>query len=244
MATISTVQSYVTSVEKAQEHWGSAGHGPATSSGKVPRPLTVALTREAGTPGTSVAQAVGQRLNWPVYDHELLERIAREMGLRTELLESVDERHKSWLLESVEAFGTAPVVSQSAYVKHLVQTILSLGTHGRCVIVGRGSAHLLPAEKTLRVRLIAALPDRVAFVGRRLGVSPEEAARWGGQKDRDRTRVVRDHFQKDPDDPHLYDLLLNSSRWSIDECAELIVEAVKRAEQARMPQQAGAAPAS
>ena len=37
----------------------------------------------------------GRRLQWPVYDHALLEQIAKDLGVRTNLVESVDERRKS-----------------------------------------------------------------------------------------------------------------------------------------------------
>ena len=89
--------------------------------------FTVALSREVGTDGTAVAQEVGRQLGWHVYDHELLEHIAKEMGLRTALLESVDEKNQSWLLETVEAFASTPTqsdwgtfVSESDFVHHLV----------------------------------------------------------------------------------------------------------------------------
>ena len=45
--------------------------------------------------GTCIAREVGNGVGWHVYDHELLERIAQDMGLRTVLLESVDEREKT-----------------------------------------------------------------------------------------------------------------------------------------------------
>src|SRR5262249_41889981 len=73
-------------------------HGVAGQKGAGP--FTIALSRQAGTEGTAVAQEVGKRLGWQVYDHELLERIAQEMNVREALLESVDERRQSWLLES------------------------------------------------------------------------------------------------------------------------------------------------
>ena len=114
--------------------------------------LTITISREAGASGTSVAAEVGARLGWPVYDNALLEEIAREMHLRTRLLESVDERRMSWLLQVAESFSQDAPVSENAYVRHLVETILSLGSHGACVIVGRGAAHILPAATTLRVR--------------------------------------------------------------------------------------------
>src|SRR3954451_10474791 len=105
--------------------------------------LTIAISRQVGAGGTSIAAEVGKRLGWPVYDHALVERIAQEMHLRTKLLESVDERHTSWLTDCAESFSQSPLVSTSAYVRHLIQTILSLGAHGSCVVVGRGAAQIL-----------------------------------------------------------------------------------------------------
>src|SRR5262249_22661307 len=52
--------------------------------------LTIAISRQVGAGGTSIATEVGNRIGWPVYDHALLERIAEQMHLRTQLLESVD----------------------------------------------------------------------------------------------------------------------------------------------------------
>jgi len=64
-----------------------------------------------------------------------------------------------------------------------------------------------------------------------LGVPREEAARHIQKKDRDRARFVLDHFHKDPADPLLYDLVLNSSRFSVSECAEVIILALQRMQQ-------------
>src|SRR5215470_2224412 len=77
--------------------------GPSREQDTQPR-FTIAFSREFGAGGTSVAAAVGERLGWPVYDHELVERIARETGLRASLLHSIDERRVSWLRECAEAF--------------------------------------------------------------------------------------------------------------------------------------------
>jgi hypothetical protein len=193
--------------------------------------LTIAISRESEAGGTSVAVAVGERLGWPAYDNELVERIAREMHLRASLLDSVDEKRKSWLLECVEAFSSGRTVSESAFVRHLVETVLSLGTHGKCVIVGRGAAHILPLASTLRVRLVGDLEERVLATSRRLGLSHQEAARLVELTDRERDRFIRDHFQKDPADPHNYDLVLNTSRLSYPACAGLVIDALRHMQQ-------------
>jgi len=165
----------------------------------------------------------------------LVERIAQEMGLRASLLRSVDERQQSWLAECVAAFLSAPAknewtnhVSESSDVRHLVETVLALGAHGECVIVGRGAPFILPAETTLRVRLIGPLKERELALADQLGISTAEAARRLHTLDRERSDFVRDHFCKDPADPHHFDLVLDFARFSVAGGAGVIVDALRR----------------
>jgi cytidylate kinase len=214
---------------RARSQWQASRKAePPSAMPPSPSPpaWTVAVSREAGANGPRIARAVGEQLGWLVYDRELLERVAGEMGVRASLLKSVDERRKLWVQEGLEAFSSAPAISASAYARHLLETLLSLAAHGDCVIVGRGAAQLLPAATTLRVRLVGPVEDRVEAIRQRFGISREEAARWVKETDDERARFVRDHFRKDPAGLHLYDLVLNSSRLSVSACAGLIVEAL------------------
>lgn len=219
-------------VARAHRHWQTQ-HRAETEAAQVspaagPPPLTIALSREVGANGSLAARAVGERLGWPVYDRELLQKIADEMGLHSSLLESVDERRGSWLREALGSLASQPGISGATYVRRLVEVLLSLAAHGGCVIVGRGAAQILPAATTLRVRLVAPLRDRIEVISQRLSIGREEAARWIDTAERERSRFVQDHFQKNPDDPRQYDLVLNSARFTVPECAELIVEALRR----------------
>jgi cytidylate kinase len=217
-------------MERARRHWRSQHRAESESLAPARPPWTIAISREAGANGAVVARAVGARLSWPVYDHELIERISSEMGVRADLLESVDEKQRGWLKEDLDRFFTGAAVRQSDYVRHLVETLLSLAAHGICIIVGRGAAQCLPAATTLRIRLVGPRDARVEEVQRRDGLSKEEANRWVDQTDQERNRFIRDHFKKDPGDGALYDLTINSSRFSVDECVELIAETLKRFE--------------
>src|SRR5262249_21186334 len=105
------------SLARAQSQWHSAKENKQLGR-------TVALSREAGTQGTAVAHAVAGRLGWQVYDHELIERIAQEKGLRVSLLESIDEKPQSWFLECIQGW-VGEGVGEGGYVRHLVETILS-----------------------------------------------------------------------------------------------------------------------
>src|SRR5258708_3483078 len=171
------------------------------------RPFSIAISRETGTRGPVVARAVGERLGWQVYDHELLELVARDLQVRVKLLEDVDERHITWLQECVEAFAAVPAVRQGKYVHHLIEVMLSLAARGRSVIVGRGSPFVLPAATTLRVRLVAALEGRIEVVRQERNVERAEAAKIVQTTDRERARFVKLHFQRDSSDLLYYDVI-------------------------------------
>src|SRR5262249_31699422 len=77
-------------------------HHPPPASGLSMPPsaaFTIALSRETGAGGTFVAREVGRRLNWPVYDHELLEQLARELRVGVSQLRAVDEQPANWVQE-------------------------------------------------------------------------------------------------------------------------------------------------
>ena len=75
----------------------------------------------------------------------------------------------------------------------------------------------LPVDTTLRVRVVASRQDRIALIGRESGLNPTEADRYVESTDLERIRFIKQHFRKDLTDPLLYDLVLNASRFSVEE---------------------------
>jgi cytidylate kinase len=217
------------------QHWEEQKKAKAHQwdAQSAPTALTICLAREAGIPSALVAGEIGRRLGWQVYDHELLDRIAQDMGLQTRLLESVDERRANLLLEMFEDLLSVSYVSEGAYFQRLIKTLLALAAHGECIIVGRGAAHILPPESTLRVRLMAPRKDRIDLLSHELGLSAKEAARQIDVTDRERNRFVRDHLQKDPSDPGNYDLDINFARFEEKGSAELVIKALKEVQSLR-----------
>jgi len=213
---------------RASQHWMARSGDEQAARAAPRRPFTIAISREAGTRGRTIGRAVGDKLGWAVYDQELLQLIADQMGMRVRLLESVDEKHSNWVQNLVESFTSRPGLTESRYVRHLLEMLFSLASHGQCVIVGRGASQLLPPESTLRVRLMAPLKERAREIEQRFVISHEEATRWIEKTDGERTQFIKANFHMDPADPHQYDLVLNPSRFSTGECAELIVEALHR----------------
>jgi cytidylate kinase len=218
------------SLMRAQLHWHTRHDAEGKTSG-APTPFTIAITRESGANGALVGKKLAERLGWPVYDRELLMRIADELGLRTQLLEGADEKKTNWLQEMLESFGQPTTVSVPGYVVELTRVVASLAARGECIMVGRGTAQVLPADTTLRVRLVAPVAHRVRVMQERHNLSREEAARRVAETDHARTMFVRNNFHKDPNDPVAYDLVLNSAQFTPDECAAMIIQALHMREE-------------
>jgi cytidylate kinase len=148
------------------------------------------------------------------------------MHLRAGVLESLDEKEFRWAHDWLAALLEDQWHDQDAYIVHLTKVILAIGMHGEAIIVGRGAPFILPRDRSLHVRVIAADKDRIAYLSQIERLTPHEAERYMRETDEQRRRFVLDYFHRDSSDPHEYDLTLDSSTLGEEACAELIVKAL------------------
>jgi hypothetical protein len=217
----------------------------ARQQGSTQPPFTITISREAGALGNSVATEVGRRLEWAVYDRNLLDKVAERLRRPPSHLEDVDERPGSWLGECFSGLFDKVPVGSDIYLKYLLTAVRGLGAAGQCIIVGRGANFILPAETTLRVRLVARREDRVGVIARRLSLPDRDAVAWVEKTERERCAFIKHNFKENPEDPHHYDLVLNLSRLSVAEAADIIIETLRQFLQRGSPvEQKQAEPAS
>ncbi len=200
---------------------------------RVPAAVTVALSREAGSRGSSIAKRAGQKLGWQVYDQETLEHTAQEELIRQEIVAHLSEEQRAWAEQRLQEFVQEKMLSQHPGVLDLARMVLELGARGEVVLVGRGAGFLLPAAATLHVRIVAPLSDRIRYMSQWQRLSAEKAAELVRARDSQRAEFLATCFPRRPKDQYAYDLVLNSSLLGEEACADLIVTAV-RAKLARM----------
>jgi cytidylate kinase len=217
---------------------GDRGASPAPRSG--PTALSVAFSRESGARGGAIARRVGRRLGWQVYDQELLEFMAQEAVARQGMIDTLQAPASAWVEGRLEQLLREQNLSQHPIVVNLARVVLTLGLQGQAVFLGRGAGCILPRETTLNVRVIAPLPERIAYVGQWLRLTAEEAAERVRVRDERRAEFIATHFHRQSSDAHQYDLILNTSHFGEDICVELILQAVE----ARAAQLAGEPPGS
>jgi hypothetical protein len=96
-----------------RSHGEASGQRAPSGAARRP-PWCITISREAGAQGNSVATAIGKRLNWPVYDREILDKIGEEMRQPPRHLEAVDERPVNWLEECLSGLLSQYHVSADA----------------------------------------------------------------------------------------------------------------------------------
>jgi cytidylate kinase len=200
---------------------------PSHTAVGVPAGLSIAITREAGSRGATVAQRAGEKLGWEVYTQDMLEYGSQNAALRQELSDKLSSSAKTWIDERLNELLHQATLSRHPNIIELARLALMLAAQGNVVLLGRGAGFILPVSSTLHVRLIAPLPDRVAYMSQWLRLTEEEAAQQVHQRDQRRTEFLATHFHRKPNDVHLYDMVLNTSLLGEERCADVIATAAK-----------------
>ncbi|GIW79974.1 MAG: hypothetical protein KatS3mg105_1781 [Gemmatales bacterium] len=193
----------------------------------MPQSITIAISREAGSRGSTIGAKVGKKLGWQVFNQELIEYIAQEGIFRQSFVANLPGEATQWAEERLQQLLREQNLSQHPTVIDLARTILVLGAQGDVVIVGRGAGCILPPHSTLHVRTVAPRADRTAYMAQWLRLTMAEAEEQVRLRDNRRAEFIATHFHRQPSDIYQYDLVLNTSLLGEELCTDLIVQAAK-----------------
>jgi cytidylate kinase len=181
----------------------------------------IAMTREMGSLGKDVASAISAQLGKPVVHHEIIDHLANKMRLRkSHVVRFLDGKANIW--ERL----TTDKTSLSIYTAD--ETLALAESNNIAVIRGWGSAHLLrPVQHVICVRVCAPMKVRVQRMMERLN-SDDEGFITNEIKlsEEAHAAITRRHFGINWQDSEQYDVVLNTERVSIDECADEVLALV------------------
>ena len=195
--------------------------------GKSVQQPMVCLSRQYGARGAEMGRMVAEQLGFRFYSQELIHDVAQEGQVRDQLVESLDERVQDSISAWVSGLIKRGAFAPSDYLRNLSKVVLTLGRHGKGVIVGRGAHFLLDPQVTLRVRVLAPLETRVARIAARDGLAEDEARAKILRIDGERVAFNKQHYGADISDPSHYDLVVNAGTLGIEGAADLTVRAFR-----------------
>lgn len=210
---------------------GYRGDTPGPSPLTHPRGLSVAISREAGARGTSIAKKVGELVGWQVFDQDTLDYLIQNDTARQQLLAEVPPAAMAWAEAHFARLQLDSKIAGDADTSSMVQLLLAVGARGDAVIVGRGAGFILPQQSTLHARVVAPFERRVAYFAQSLRLSREEAAAEVKARDERRATFLGTALGRNPADPTGYDIIVNADRLGVEGAAQFIGWAIRTKQQ-------------
>jgi cytidylate kinase-like protein len=199
----------------------------------------ITISREYGAGGSELGVVLGEKLGWPVLDHELVRQLAARLSCEEGEVKALDEHAPSFLERlAAVAVVTAPesrdhstpwVTDPDCVAAAAREVLLEAAQSTPLIVVGHGGNCLFrDRPDVLRVRVTAPFELRVQRVARRTGLTPQQAAADVRRRDADRQQYLQRYYRSDVNDACQYDLQINTGTLSLQAAAQLVLSLTAR----------------
>jgi len=202
------------------------------------KPIVITVARGFGTGGREMAARLADRLGIHSYANRILTLASQYSGRDEHDFVEVDERLRDgYLRQQLMSLQkrltplpyTHPFESDDRLFEFQSKIIQELARTESCVIVGKCADYVLrDFDNVLSVYVEARRLYCVDRVMKTMNVTEVEAHSLIAKTDKYRAEYYKYYTGGNYwTNPVNYDLTLNSGRWSIDQCVELIVQALQ-----------------
>lgn len=193
------------------------------------------IGREFGSGGKDVGEKLAKRLGIKLYDKELLQQAAKDSDFCEEIFENHDEKPTNSFLYSlvmdtysVGNYASAPFLDMPLNHKVFLaqfETIKKLADQESCVIVGRCADYALADNPDcLNIFVHGELQDRIKMISKRMNITETKARDVIQKQDKKRASYYNYYSSKKWGDSRNYDLTLNTSKITTDQCVDIIIQ--------------------
>jgi len=181
--------------------------------------FSITLSRQLGSLGCEVAQAVRDRLGYRLVWRELVNEAAKRSGAPELALDCIDDLGLLGI--------SVPPGGRAEYKQAMAELMKELVAEGNIVIIGRaGQVILGGVPNVIHVRIIAPLELRAQRIAMKQAIPIEGAQAQVEASDRNRRLYLKRYYNVRWDDPYLYDLILNTGRITPDMAATIISQTI------------------
>jgi len=178
----------------------------------------ITITQNLGSGGMKIARQVAEGLNIDLYDDNRLQAEALKLNIRPDEFKILDEKAPG-LFDRI--LGKKP----DAYLDLMEAVVYQVSRHGQGVIIGHGSQMLLREFGcALHVRIHASRARRINNLMDEQNLSRESAEKLIRKIDNERNGFFNFAFQRDLNDPSLYDLIINTEKIGDAAAAKFIID--------------------
>src|SRR6266700_7058424 len=206
--------------------------------------VVVNISRQFGSGGAEIGRIVAQKSGLLYVDHEIIDEVARRLGVNVEQAARQDEQTAGAVGHILEALRSSSPFSlnyntllkrteaptqarEVAYLRLTQRVILELATEGNIVIIGRGSQFLLHgAPRTLHIYIFAPLDYRIEQIMKHHQLDRASAKELIERRDYEHNAYLGRYYGGNQHQPYLYHLLINTGLFTYELAANLIQQAL------------------
>ncbi|MEO8538103.1 MAG: cytidylate kinase-like family protein [bacterium] len=204
----------------------------------------ISISRQVGTAGEEVAQALAARLKFRYIDYQVIQDAAQDAGVSPETV-SESEHTPSLMTRLLESLArnpsmpvaawadplplaTSPLYMSNDYRKFIEDVIRQAADQGSCVIVGHAAQVILRERfDTVRVLVTGSNGHRARRITSGMGVDEKDALKIIEKTDHERLDYFRRFYETGWLTPCSYDLCISTDHLNPGQAAELIARAAE-----------------
>lgn len=177
----------------------------------------ITISRQLGSLGDEVAQAIAERLNFRVICRDLINQAAIRAGVPEVALATIDD---------LGLLGLRPsTLARQNYHIAVREMMEEYSKEGNIVIIGRAGQVILKDHlNVLHVKVIAPSTLRAKRIAQAQNISLEAAQSQVEMSDKNRRNYLKRYYKVRWDNPELYDLIVNTARLNPSQAACLICQ--------------------
>ncbi len=190
----------------------------------------ITISRGFGSGGRTIGKMLSEDLGMKYYDKDLIRLASEESGINERFFGLVDEKLKGSFLRKGGVYkgdvispDSPEFTSDQNLFNYQAKIIKQLADKEPAIIVGRCADYILrDRDDVIRVFIYSDMVTAVKNVVNMYGVSEKEAQRLIVKTDKERSEYFKHYTGQDWENAKNYNLCLDTSRLSYDECVEII----------------------
>jgi cytidylate kinase len=197
----------------------------------------ITISKEFGTEGERVASLVAEKLGYEYIGKNLVAEIAKELHISESEAVTFRKASQSRILRFVDRYTCSIVqkvvdrehgcLDDKNYYEVTKKLVENVYEAGNVIILGWGSQCLLKEKpNTLHVRLIKDNDLKTKELMQAENLSSKAAKDFIDREEGDLKAYVKQYFNEDWNDAHLYDLIVDMGKTSVEKAVDMICDNV------------------
>ena len=199
----------------------------------------VTISRQFGAGGHTLGEHLAKKFGYQLVDRDIIREVAKEANVSADWVEAIEKDAGGLLLKVTSSLVSSNFIErllgesasdfdEKKYVQFVQKVITQAAARGNVVLVGRGGQFVLPdGPQTIKILLVAELSDRIKFMMDHYNLTRSRAELVVRKEEKRRQTFLSIFSPRNPDDPSLYSICLNTSRISLDEALAMACDLVE-----------------